>query len=165
MKKVKRNAVILAVLLLVCTAVYLNRSYAKKELEAGTKTNDTTAETDTQMTEYFAAARLSRQTARDEASTALQTVATTEGIPQETIDAAAEEMMEIAKWTMKESEIETILKAKGFDDSVVFMSGDGVTVTVHFPSGSEDAESVAKITDIITTETDYEASALKIIGV
>ena len=164
MKKGKRIAVIAAIALLVGVSVWLNRSYAEKEQDA--MGNPTIGEDAVKTSEeYFADARLSRQTARDEASTALQTVATTEGIPQETIDAAAGEMMQIAQWTMKESEVETILKAKGFDDSVVFMSADGVTVTVRFPEGTPESESVAKITDIITTETDYTASALRIIGI
>ncbi len=167
MKKIKRNAVILTVLLFVCAAVYLNVSYGKKEKEAGGNPTPQVTDVDTPETksEYFAEARLTRQTARDEASTALQTVATTSGIPQETVDAAAEEMMQIAKWSMKEAEIETLLKAKGFEESVVFMNGDGVTVTVSFPQDTDESECVAKITDVITSETDYGASSLKIIGI
>ena len=105
MKKVKRNAVILTVLLFVCAAVYLNWSYGQKEKQdvlsgeadesaEGQVLTGQTNGTDTD--EYFASARLNRQQARNEASQTLQTVSTTEGIPQETIDTAAEQMMKIS---------------------------------------------------------------------
>ena len=174
MKKVKRNAVILTVLLFVCAAVYLNWSYGQKEkqdvlsggadesVEGQVLTGQTNG-TDTD--EYFASARLNRQQARNEASQTLQTVSTTEGIPQETIDTAAEQMMKIAEWTVKEAEIESMIVAKGFKDCMVFMTDDSVTVTVVRPEEGLSSAAVAKITDIITSETDYKADALKIIEI
>ena len=174
MKKVKRNAVILTVLLFVCAAVYLNWSYGQKEKQdvlsgeadesaEGQVLTGQTNGTDTD--EYFASARLNRQQARNEASQTLQTVSTTEGIPQETIDTAAEQMMKIAEWTVKEAEIESMIVAKGFKDCMVFMTDDSVTVTVVRPEEGLSSAAVAKITDIITSETDYKADALKIIEI
>ena len=171
MEKVKRNAVIFIVLLFVGAAVYLNWSYGQKEdvsvpKDAGDKTEVLSGDNASgESGEYFASVRLNRQQARNEASQTLQTVSVTEGIPQEQIDAAAEQMMQIAEWTVKEAELESMIVAKGFADCVVFMTDDGVTVTVAKPEEGLSSSAVAKITDIITSETSYTVDSLKIIEV
>ena len=82
MKKVKRNIIIAAVLLFVCAAVYLNWSYnnswgaadpamVKAEDEKMTSL-DTNSEAEP-ASDYFAQARLTRQTSRDEALDLLET--------------------------------------------------------------------------------------------
>ena len=97
MKKVKRNIIIAAVLLFVCAAVYLNWSYnnswgaadpamVKAEDEKMTSL-DTNSEAEP-ASDYFAQARLTRQTSRDEALGLLQTAASAESASQETIDSA-----------------------------------------------------------------------------
>ena len=58
-----------------------------------------------------------------------------------------------------------MIVAKGFDDCVVFMTDDGITVTVAEPEGGLDSAGVAKIKDIITTETEYAADDLKIMEI
>ena len=200
MKVLKRNAVILTVLLFVCVAVYLNWSYNRGENDAETlsDTNDTasvgdaaggessdTAKNDTDGDtndaglyydggenasvqtgdEYFAEARLTRQQARDEATQTLQTLTGTEGASQETVDEALNKIAKIADWTVKEAELESLIVAKGFEDCVVFISDDGINVTVPAPEDGLPAASVAKITDIVTTETDFAADNLKIIEI
>lgn len=177
MNKIKRNAVIFTVLLFVCAAVYLNWSYNQKEdsdvlsnngqVENTETLNETDANTGdaSSADEYFASVRLNRQQARNEASQTLQTVSTTEGVPQETIDSAAAEMMQIADWTVKEAELESMIIAKGFADCVVFMTEEGVTVTVAKPEEGMSQASVAKIVDIITSETEYTTDTISIIEI
>ena len=58
-----------------------------------------------------------------------------------------------------------MIVAKGFKDCMVFMTDDSVTVTVVRPEEGLSSAAVAKITDIITSETDYKADALKIIEI
>ncbi len=126
-------------------------------------TEDTEAASDT-ASDYFAQVRLERQQARDEASSTLQTVATTEGAAQETVDSALEGMTQIAQWTVKEAELENLIRAKGFDDCVVYLSESGATVTVSAPDGLSEA-AVARITDIIVTETEFSADQLRVIEI
>ena len=182
-KNLKRNIVMAAVLLFVCAAVYLNWSYNNKggepdsalvsaedaAMEAANESYLQTLAEEERASEtssaYFASARLTRQQSRDEALGLLETAAAGEGASQETIDAAMESITAMATWSLQESQIENLLLAKDFDDCVVYMSGDGVTVAVPAPADGLSEAAVARITDTITGETDYTASQLKIIEV
>jgi stage III sporulation protein AH len=189
-KTFKRNAVIITVLLFVCVAAYLNWSYNKNadntEANAGVSPQDTSSSaadagaapsasdaslyydpsgTVTVNKEYFDTARLNRQQARDAAAATLATVSKTEGASKEMIDAALGEISQIASNTVKEAQLEDLIKAKGFADCVVYISRDGVNVTVPAPQEGLPASSVAKITDIVTDQTEYKATDLKIIEV
>lgn len=185
MKTFKRNAVIITVLLFVCVAAYLNWSYNKNsdnsETAAGVSPQDSEGsvvggstvsaapeaglyyqEEVTVNKEFFDMARLNRQQARDAAAATLATVSTTEGASQEMIDAALQEISEIATVSMEEAQLEDLIKVKGFADCVVYISDSDVTITVPAPQEGLAASSVAKITDIVTSQTDYKATDLKI---
>lgn len=124
----------------------------------------TTGGADEELAEYFAAVRLQRTQARDEAAATLETVASSAGASQETIDTALQKMTQIADWAVKEAEIENLITSKGFSDCVVYLSEDGVSVTVAAEEGLSNA-SVAKITDIILAETDFTADDLRVIEI
>lgn len=175
MKKAKRNIIIVTVLLFVCAAVYLNWSYnnswgradeamVEAEDAAMAAANAAAAEAE-EAFDYFAEARLTRQTSRDEALSLLQTAAASESASQETIDGAMDAIAAMAQWSMQETQIENLLIAKDFDDCVVYMSDDSVTVAVPAPvEGLSDA-AVARITETITAETDYDATQLRVIEI
>lgn len=186
MKNVKRNVVIVTVLLFVCAAVYLNWSYnnkwgvannamvdAEDEAMAAAEqaymqnlANDAQASTGTDtVSDYFASARLTRQQSRDEALALLQTAAAADAASQETIDSAMNSIAAMATYSMQESQIENQLLAKDFTDCVVFMTDDGVTVAVPAPAEGLSEAAVARITDTITTESGYAATQIRIIEV
>lgn len=73
-------------------------------------------------------------------------------------------MTQIAEWMTKEAELENLITAKGFTDCVVYLSESGASVTVAAEEGLSNA-AVAKITDIIVTETDFTADQLKVIEI
>ena len=196
MKVLKRNAVIITVLLFVSVAVYLNWSY-NQESEVGGITENTdditsvsasddkeeiskdqsaglyytgeeinvSAEENGELSDYFASVRLSRQQARYEATETLTAVSETESASQEMIDDAINQIMTLADWTVLESELESLIIAKGFEDCVVYISEDGVDVTVPAPVEGLSTASVARITDVITEKTDFPASELSIIEI
>ena len=66
---------------------------------------------------------------------------------------------------MKEAQIENLLLAKNFTDCVVYIGNDSVTVAVPAPMEGLSEEEVARITEVICTETDYNATQLSIIEV
>lgn len=190
MKNLKRNIVIITVLLFVCAAVYLNWSYNKAwgeadeamvaaedaamaaaDAEYAASLEDELAAQTTQTTEdesvsdYFAQARLTRQQSRDEALSLLETAAAAETASQEVIDSAMNEISVMATWSMQESQIENLLIAKDFTDCVVFISEDGVTVAVPAPAEGLSEADVARITETITSKTDYVASQLQVIEI
>ena len=177
MKNKKRNITVMAVLVFVCAAVALNWSYNRRW---GAPDAEMVIAEDAAMaaagigdfgkdavaaSEYFAEARLTRQVSRDEALQLLQTAAAAETASQETIDSAMSAISAMATCSMKEAQIENLLIAKDFADCVVYIGNDSVTVAVPAPSEGLSEEAVARITDIICSETDYTAAQLSIIEV
>ena len=71
----------------------------------------------------------------------------------------------MANCSMKETQIENLLIAKGFDECVVYIGNESITVAVPAPADGLSEESVATITDMICNETEYDASQLSIIEV
>ena len=177
MKNRKRNLTMLAVLMFVCAAVVLNWTYnnrwGKPDAEMVYAEDQAMLEADTDFadsllasgTEYFAEARLTRQASRDEALELLQTAASSEAASQATIDSAMNAISAMATCSMQESQIEILLIAKDFADCVVYIGNDCVTVAVPAPADGLSEEAVARITDVICTSTDYDASQLNIIEV
>lgn len=170
MKKAKRNIIIAAVLVLVCAAVYLNWSYnASDESEPADAADDAngaqTVGTQDSTDDYFAQARLARQTSRDEALGLLETAAASEGASQETIDASMDAIAAMATWSMQETQIENLLLAKNFADAVVYISSDGVTVAVPAPVEGLNSAEVAQITETVIGETGCTAEDIRVIEV
>ena len=177
MKNRKRNITMIAVLLFVCAAVALNWSYNQRwgqpDAEMVQAMDEARSNADAAYAEaiaagassYFAEARLTRQVSRDEALELLQTAATSDAASQETIDSAMNAISAMAACTMKESQIENLLIAKDFVDCVVYIGNNTVTVAVPAPTDGLSEEAVARITDIVCKETEYEASQLNIIEV
>ena len=177
MKNRKRNLTVLAVLSFVCAAVALNWTYnsrwgkpdaemvyAEDEAMAAAQTDFARSLT-TAGTEYFAEARLTRQVSRDEALELLQTAASSEAASQETIDSAMNAISRMAACSMQEAQIENLHLAKEFDDCVVYIGEDAITVAVPAPMEGLSEEAVARITDVICTETSYGPEQLNIIEV
>ena len=168
MKNLKRNAVIAAVLVFVCAAVYLNWSYNNDRDAEGVMAPEEDKKTETAASEsgdYFARARLTRQTSRDEALDLLETAAAGEGASQETIDGAMDAIAAMATWSMQETQIENLLLAKDFSDCVVYISSDGVTAAVPAPVEGLSAAAVAQITETIIGETGCSAEDIRVIEV
>lgn len=149
MKGAKRNIMIITVLLFVCAAVYLNWSYnnrwgtADSEMAAAEdamteKADDeytqTMADKDAKTTDYFSKARLSRQTSRDQSVELLKQAAASDSASQETIDGAMNAISAMATNSMKETEVENQLIAKGFSDCVAYIADKAVTVSVPAPA-------------------------------
>jgi stage III sporulation protein AH len=177
MNKTKKYVTIVAVLLCICAAVYLNWSYNNDKL-AGTQLSDaelanakseeeSLLETglDMAVSSYFAEARLTRQQSRDEALEQLKTAAASETASQETIDGAMNAIAAMASYSMMETQIENLLLAKSFAECVAFISAEGVTLAVPSPADGLAAEDVARITDAIVAETSFTPTQIKIIEV
>lgn len=185
MKNWKRNAVVAAVLVFVCAGVYLNWSYNQQSTAELTETLDAekvmgenlilsgedsglveTAgeETGTTITDYFAEVRLSRQTARDSAVATLQETISFAG-EGEDVTAASSELNDIVNTALAESQIESLIVAKGFEDCVAYMNEDNISVAVSAPAEGLSATDVAMISDIVTSQSDYSLSEIRVIEV
>ena len=186
--RLKRNAVVVTMAVLVCAAAALNWKYAGQEAvkdvqNAGTKilgeaalvsgTEDgedapaAAPEDESGVytgSDYFASARLTRQQARDSAITLLQEAAAQENADASVANEASEGIQVLASYTLKEAQIENLVTAKGYTDCVAFMGDDSISVVVSTGDRELTGEDVAKITDIAMTETGYGAGGIKIMA-
>lgn len=187
MKLWKRNAVVAAIVLFVCVAVYLNWSYQKEEADVGktlgqaalvsSRTDDPMllpvaspaaggedgAASPSAPTGYFASARLNRQQARDTALGMLQDTLSSEGAEESAKLEAGAAIETLAASTVSEAQIENLVVAKGYADCVSFISNAGVSVVVSATENGLQAADVARITEIVTGETGVPASQITII--
>ncbi len=179
MKTWKKNMMAVAVLLTVCTGIYLNWLYTEDRqvvnlsdtLDAGkllssdtlvmgdgTPTNDT----DT-VSDYFAAVRLSRQQARDSAVSLLQeAMSYQEG---NAASSSSEELEKIIQTALCEAQIESLIIAKGYADCVVYISDQGISVAVATPEGGLKQEDVAVIADIVMSQSDFKLADITVVEV
>ena len=187
MKLWKRNAVVAAIVLFVCVAVYLNWSYTQVDPGDNTSVSggktlgeaalvngqgeteevilgepDGSEETSLTGENYFSTARLTRQQARDSALSILQETVSNETATQEARDGAAESISVMAACTVTEAQIENLVTAKGYADCVAFIGDNSISVVVSSQSGLTTTD-VAKITDIVMGETDFSADQITII--
>ena len=110
---------------------------------------------------FFSAASVNRERSRDEALETLQVVVDSAEELPETRDKALSEIMQIASAIEIESTIEEMIKAKGFEDCVAIISGDNINVIVK--SDGLLTSEVAQITDIVKSETGYDAQNIRIV--
>ncbi|MBQ1834205.1 MAG: SpoIIIAH-like family protein [Oscillospiraceae bacterium] len=177
MKKLwKRNAVVAAVLVLVCAAIYLNGRYAakveepNKVLGQSTQVDAPTEEAEevsaeAKPSDYFATARLTRKQARDSAISLLREASEDPDADSETASEAAKSIQTLASYTLSEAQIENMITAKGYADCVVFLADDSVSVVVSTETDGLQTEDVARITDIVKQETGLPAEKIKILEV
>lgn len=127
------------------------------------KNKEKTAESaDTKQTDYFAQARLSRETARDEALTMLRETVSSDSASEDAKKQASEKITQIAGNTVKEERLESQLKSKGYADAVVYISDETISVIVSSPKGGLNASSTAAISDMVLSETGAQASMLRV---
>ena len=171
MKKIKKRGAVYGVIaLLLCVAVYLNWSYvgAPDELLVAEQTNPDSAETGADASgtaegDYFASSRLSREQARDEAVSTLKELSESEQADQTAKDEAAAQISALAEDSVAEANIESMIRAKGYEDAVVMIGDESVNVVVAPPEGGLQATDVTVIKDIVVSETGVTAGQIKIV--
>lgn len=173
----KRNAVVAVVLVFVCAGIYLNWSYNQKAADL-TDTLDAAKVMGENLilegedsliqtsgadvgTDYFAEVRLSRQSARDNAVETLQEAMAYAGEE----GASSAELNDIVGTALAESQIESLIIAKGYEDCVAYMGEDNISVAVSAPAEGLTADDVALISDVVTSQSNYSISQIRVIEV
>ena len=114
---------------------------------------------------YFDSARLTREQARDTAATLLQEAAAIGTASQAEIDSALAAITTMATFALQEAQLENLLMAKDFEQSVVFIRHEGVSVIVNAPPAGLSDVSVARITEAVISELGVAADQITIVPV
>ncbi|MGX8701442.1 SpoIIIAH-like family protein [Caproiciproducens sp.] len=112
---------------------------------------------------YFSEARLSRQKARDTAVELLEKVLTDAKSSDAAKKDAVAQATVIAQNTLKENNAESLIKAKGFSDCVVFLQNSECNVVVKTNDSSQNNAIVIK--DIVSGQSGVSYDKIKIVEV
>ena len=145
MKKIKKRGAVYGVIaLLLCAAAYLNWSYVdtpedllaaqQTDAQADTQT-DASADSTAGEGDYFASSRLTRTQARDEAVSTLKELSESDTADQSAKDDAAAQISALADDTVAEANIESLIRAKGYEDAVVMLGDGSANIVVAPPDG------------------------------
>lgn len=173
-KKVgRRNIVICAVVLLVAAAVCVNWALYSK--------NDTPVDDDVpsgneqggeeeaggnnveneNVASYFASVQISRQQARDEALEVLRLVIDSDSAIDSAKQEAIADVSRIADEIAAEANIETLIKAKGFEECVAVINDGNANVVVK-TDGALMQNEVAQILEIVMEQSGISPENIKI---
>ena len=123
------------------------------------------ATTEKSAQKYFEETRLTRQKSRDEALDVLQKTLKNAKISENEKAQATEKLSEIVKDITTETDVENLVKAKGFADCVAFISDGKITVAVQTKNGELTKQNVAQIRDIVLSKTTIESQDIVVIEV
>ena len=110
---------------------------------------------------FFSAYRSEREATRESEFLYLDAIISSETSSEAAKTAAEEQKLGLVERMEKEMQLESLVKAKGFDDAIVTMSDSGVNVVVG--TAELTAEQAVQIYDIVRSETDLTAGDVKII--
>lgn len=185
---IKKRQLLLATLIIaLAAAVFVNWYYTRPQVEiAGVNTAETTtqpvveeganlgdaryvissdaaledAAAQAKANEYFAGAKLRRQTAHDEAAEALNDVIKDSSSSSDAVEQAGQTLDELAKAIALESDIENLISAKVGCENLVILNRGNAEIIVE--NGSLDDVAVIKIKEIAVEQTGYPVENISI---
>lgn len=123
-------------------------------------TEETQEEQKQDASGYFEEARANRQKARDEATDMVKEILNDIKSSDEAKAEAVKQAAEVAKTIQQESNIESLIKAKGFQECIVFIQNGECSVVVN-AGGLNEASAIA-IKDIIAGQSGVDYCKIKI---
>ena len=169
--KAGRSTIIVVSMLLIGLAVYLNYrwfydpasslGYGENNMEDNYDDSQQTGSNQETEENYFTAVSLSRSQSRDEAIEVLKLVVENSEATEEAKAEAAEKISQIALDIQNEANIETLVKAKGFEECVAVISEDSVSVVVS--AESLQATEVAQIMSIVFETTGISPEKVSVV--
>lgn len=113
--------------------------------------------------EYFAQARLDKTASRDEAVQTLQSVMGGGDITENEAVVNALAAVELSHMTELESKMESLIKAQGYQECLVYLDDDDARIVVQ--SDGLDTAKAAAIKDIVLSESNVSAQNIRIFEV
>lgn len=186
---IKKRQLLLATLIVALgAAVFVNWYYTKPDVEAAGNTAATSGVSDgvqeganlgdaryvissdvtledeaaqAQASEYFASAKLRRQTAHDEAAEALNDIIKDSSSNAKAVEQASAALKELADCMTLESDIENLISAKVGCENLVILNKGNAEIIVE--NGSLDDVTVVQIKEIAVKQTGYAVDKITII--
>ena len=177
----KKQVLLATLIVALGLAVYLNYYFANKAptvpTGTGTSSSDknlgdvgnpsTVSGGDTSTTEdpsdYFVQARLNRENARQEQLDIVKDMMNDVKATDEIKKQAADKVEAVTKAIEQESKIESLIKAKGFTDCVVYIEDKNCQIVVR--SEGLQMQDTVQITEIVTSQSDITAQNINIVPV
>lgn len=161
---IKKHLVFAVAAVLFAAAFFVNvKLNYPKEKETAQSTTETEAETETAAAvdaDYFASFRRDREEIRKTEMEYLDEVIAVSASDDETLADAKEQKLVLVENMEKEFTIESLIKAKGFEDAAVTFHPGSVNVVVKTDELSK--KQVAQILEIAMKETGEPAGNVKI---
>lgn len=181
----KKEVLIAALILLIAAAAYINFNYSPDYEDSVVANSDgLSAETgadefdsaneekklgDLQLvsanskSDYFSEARMSRDNAHSRTKDELKEIIENGNVDEKSKKSAEDRLLALAQTGEKEAACENMIKAKGFKDAIVYITGETASITVN-SEGLSSAD-IAKIQDIVKSQTSIETKNIKIVEV
>lgn len=174
-KNLKRNLIVMGSVLLIGGAVWLNWAlfsnaddetydpsyYTSGDVQNGEQNEESAGADETGEQSYFAMATIDRTRARDEAMEVLNQITASADATEEAKADAYAAIEQMALDIENEANIETLLKAKGFEECVAVISNSAATVIVK--SEGLLPSQLAQITEIVYEQAGITPSDITVI--
>lgn len=173
----KRHTMLATLILVLGVAVLANWYYTKPEgaspadsmtdvdpgnVSAGNLGDAIYANSDSSENEYFAAARLSRDEAYNEAVATLMEIVESSDADTQSVNSASDSINSLAERKIIQTDIENLIEAKIGSSCVALVNDDSVDIIV---SGNLLSDTVVlQIKDIVLEKTDILPEKISIIG-
>lgn len=138
------------------TAEVVNKNYGEAQLVSVAEPTGS---------KFFEEARLSRTKTRDEALDKMQKTLKNSKLSDAEKDQITQSLTKTIDDITVESDIENLIKAKGFVDCVAFIDDDKVNITVMTSSDGLDKTEVAQIRDIVLGKCAVSAQNITVVEV
>ena len=169
----KKHIILACLTLILGVAIYMNYAFASTEEITSADLPADSAEAANYgdaafvsaggESDYFSQVRIARMTSRDEAAETLAAIMGGGDLSDEETATYTIEAVNLSKLSESESTIESLIKAQGFDDCVVYLNGSTANIVVK-TEGLVPSEA-AQIKDILLTEVTIPAENIRIFEV
>lgn len=168
----KKQIILASLIMILSIAVYLNALLAKKGEDfaiTGTLKNDSSSSKnlgDAQLVNnnvdnnYFIQAKLDKQASRDKSMEAITTKLKDSSLSNEEKEKYKLQADELSKMNDIESRIENLIKAKGFEQCLAYISSENANIIVK--TNGLKTEQAAQIKDIILSQSDIKVENVRI---
>lgn len=141
----------------VVSGIDMNGAYGELQYVNGTELSGYSSD------DYFSQARINKLTSRDEAVETLKTVLGGGDVTGEEIATYTQDAMALSSLIERETTIEDLIKASGFEDCVVYLDGENASIVVK--SEGLSVQQAAQIKEILLSEVDVLNENIRIFEV